>query len=124
MSKGSIKWQCINNCGACCRLDPYQREEAIEALDDKQRKTYFEMVNLDGWCKHYDSGGRRCRIYDSRPEFCKVSSLKSLFHLSPSELDLFAIDCCRQQIRSVYGGRSTELRKFERNLRQPHKKNH
>ncbi|MED5469666.1 MAG: YkgJ family cysteine cluster protein, partial [Cyanobacteriota bacterium] len=30
--------------------------------------------------------------------------------------------CCRQQIRSVYGGRSRELRKFERSLRLPFQK--
>jgi hypothetical protein len=122
MPKRSIKWQCINNCGACCRLDPSERAEAIEVLDEKQRKIYFEMVNRDGWCRHYDSGSRRCRIYDSRPDFCRVSSLKSLFHLRQGESDSFAINCCRQQIRWVYGGKSPELRKFERNLRLLNKK--
>ena len=41
--------------------------EALEALNDEDQATYLEMVGEDGWCIHYDSGGRRCRIYDERP---------------------------------------------------------
>ena len=72
------------------------------------------MVGEDGWCKHYDSGGRRCRIYAERPDFCRVSSLADLFDVPAEDTDAFAIACCNQQIRSLYGGRSSEMRRFTR----------
>ena len=69
MSSQPLQWQCISQCGACCRLAPEERPEAIEALNDEDQATYLAMVGEDGWCIHYDSGGRRCRIYDERPRF-------------------------------------------------------
>ena len=107
----------MDQCGACCRLAPDERPEAVEALNPLQQQQYLSMVGDDGWCIHFDSGSRRCRIYDSRPDFCRVSSLCGLFGIEPEQMDPFAIDCCRQQIRSVHGGRSRELRKFERLIR-------
>ena len=53
------------------------------------------------------------------PDFCRVSSLCSLFGVDDEQADAFAISCCRQQIRSVHGGRSRELRKFESQIRFP-----
>ena len=55
--------------------------------------------------------------YDSRPTFCRVSQLGQLFDVGTDDLDAFAIDCCHQQIRSVYGGRSKVMRRFNRGLR-------
>lgn len=72
-------WRCISGCGACCRLDPSLRGEDLDCLDDDQRRTYLAMVGEDGWCIHFDTGGRRCRIYDSRPDFCRVENLVALF---------------------------------------------
>ena len=72
------------------------------------------MVGEDGWCIHYDSGGQRCTIYAERPDFCRVSELGSLFDVPPDDLDLFAVSCCRQQIRATYGGRSGVMRRFNR----------
>jgi Fe-S-cluster containining protein len=117
MLDGSGTWRCLHQCGACCRLAPEERPEALEALDDAQRQLYLEMAGPDGWCRHYDSGGRRCRIYEERPDFCRVSNLADLFAVEASDAEAFAIACCRQQIRSVHGGRSLELRKFNRALR-------
>ena len=54
-------WSCVSNCGACCRLDPAQRPEALEALSTEQKQTYLKMVGSDGWCIHFDTGSRRCR---------------------------------------------------------------
>ncbi|WP_115015188.1 YkgJ family cysteine cluster protein [Synechococcus sp. UW140] len=112
MARGKPSWSCISQCGACCRLAPDERPEALEVLNDEQREIYLGLVGVDGWCRHYDSGGRRCRIYDDRPDFCRVTSLASLFEVPPDQADSFAISCCHQQIRSVYGGRSRELRRF------------
>ncbi|HJN35258.1 MAG: YkgJ family cysteine cluster protein [Prochlorococcus sp.] len=119
MKRTSAQWRCMKQCGACCRLAPEERPEALQALNPSQRELYLDMVAADGWCKHFDSGGRRCRIYDQRPDFCRVSELGTMFDVGPGQIDAFAICCCRQQIRSVFGGRSPELRKFERMLRCP-----
>jgi uncharacterized protein len=124
----SPQWQCISGCGACCRLDPEQRQDALEALTPDQRQSYMAMVGTDGWCVYYDSGGRRCRIYQERPDFCRVSNLLALFapELPPAgpenwgaEAHGLAISCCRQQIRSEYGGRGKVMRRFERAIRRP-----
>jgi uncharacterized protein len=112
-------WSCIGGCGACCRLDPEQRQDALDALSPDQRAQYLAMVGSDGWCIHFDTGRRRCRIYGERPEFCRVSSLVDLFNVPIEEGEGFAIACCRQQIRQEYGGRSTVLRRFEQATRQP-----
>lgn len=118
MSGAMGSWTCISQCGACCRLCPEEREEALEALSDDQRRLYLSMVGPDGWCLNYDSGGRRCRIYETRPDFCRVQQLGELFHVCDTDLETFAVSCCRQQIRSVYGGRSGVLRRFDRALRR------
>jgi hypothetical protein len=112
-------WSCVSACGACCRLDPAQRPEALEALTPGQRSTYLAMVGADGWCIHFDTGGRRCRIYAERPEFCRVEKLADLFAVPLPQQEAFAIACCRQQIRVEYGGKSSELKRFERALRTP-----
>ncbi len=112
-----LHWSCLSQCGACCRLAPAERQEALEALNPDQQSLYLEMVGEDGWCQHFDRGGRRCRIYDHRPDFCRVSALPDLFHVDSEDFDAFAIGCCRDHIRSVHGGRSLELRRFERLIR-------
>ena len=72
-------WRCIQGCGACCRLDPALRPEALDALNAEQRHQYLAMVGADGWCIHFDTGGRRCRVYSDRPDFCRVENLMRLF---------------------------------------------
>ncbi len=134
----SPQWQCIAGCGACCRLDPALREDALEALDPQQREVYLAMVGPDGWCIHFDTGARRCRVYSERPDFCRVSNLAQLFapeldgvqaaedHPSadspqqwPAEMHALAIGCCIDQIRSEYGGRGRVMRRFQRAIRRP-----
>ena len=111
-------WRCIAGCGACCRLDPALRAEALEALNDDQRRQYLAMVGPDGWCIHFDTGGRRCRVYADRPDFCRVDNLMRLFGAEGEEADALAIRCCTQQIRSEYGGRGRVMRRFLRAIRQ------
>ena len=114
MNKQSPSWQCIHQCGACCRLCPEERGEALAALSENQRTKYLSMVGDDGWCIHYDSGGQRCTIYSDRPDFCRVSELGALFDVPTDDIDSFAIACCRQQIRATHGGRSGVMRRFNR----------
>ena len=114
MTRQKHQWTCIKHCGACCRLAPDERADALAALSDDQQTTYLAMVGADGWCIHYDTGSQRCRIYDERPDFCRVSELGRLFEVPADALDGFAITCCNQQIRSTYGGRSDVMRRFKR----------
>jgi len=122
-ARSPLQWRCIAGCGACCRLDPAERQEALAALSPEQRRQYLAMVGPDGWCRHYDTGGRRCRIYAERPGFCRVENLPLLFAQEaastspPLDADALAIACCRQQIRSEYGGRDRVMRRFERAIR-------
>jgi len=118
MSKGSPLWQCINGCGACCRLDPERRGEALAALNAEQRATYMDLVAADGWCRHFDTGNRRCRIYADRPDFCRVQRLLALFGQEGEDFDSFAISCCLQQIRSEEGGRGRVMKRFMRAIRR------
>jgi Fe-S-cluster containining protein len=118
MSKGSPIWQCISGCGACCRLDPDRRGEALAALNAEQRSTYMDLVAADGWCRHFDTGNRRCRIYADRPDFCRVQRLLALFGQEGEDFDSFAISCCLQQIRSEEGGRGRVMRRFQRAIRR------
>ncbi|MEB3235524.1 MAG: YkgJ family cysteine cluster protein [Cyanobacteriota bacterium] len=117
----SPRWQCIQGCGACCRLDPALRQEAIDLLSPQQQERYHSLVGEDGWCKHFDTGARRCRIYDNRPDFCQVANLVHLFgeaDLGSTAGDAFAIACCKQQIRSEYGGRGKVMRRFLQAIRR------
>lgn len=116
---GPGRWRCISGCGACCRLDPSLRPEALAALSPEQRQRYLAMVGADGWCIHFDTGNRRCRIYDTRPDFCRVSSLMALFGAEGVDADDLAIRCCTQQIRSEVGGRGMVMRRFLRAIRRP-----
>lgn len=111
-------WRCIQGCGACCRLDPALRPEALDALNAEQRHQYLAMVGADGWCIHFDTGGRRCRVYADRPDFCRVENLMRLFGAEGEEADALAIRCCTEQIRSEYGGRGRVMRRFLRAIRQ------
>lgn len=125
MACSRTTWQCISGCGACCRLDPAERGEALDALTPEQRSEYLAMVGPDGWCIHFDTGGRRCRIYNERPSFCRVENLITLFgsnddqpEAEPLDGDALAIACCKQQIRSEYGGRGRVMRRFLRAIRR------
>jgi Fe-S-cluster containining protein len=112
-------WRCISACGSCCRLDPSLRSEALEALSPQQRATYLALVGPDGWCVHYDTGGQRCRIYDTRPDFCRIDALVELFGQQQEDGNALAIACCKQQIRSESGGRGRVMRRFLRAIRKP-----
>ncbi len=113
------RWQCIQQCGACCRLDPDQRQDALDALSPEQKELYLSMVGADGWCIHFNSGSRSCRIYDTRPDFCRVSNLSRLFGTDAQNTDALAIACCQQQIRSEYGGRGRVMKRFLKAIRRP-----
>lgn len=110
-------WRCVKQCGACCNLDPNERD-VEEYLVPEQLAIYLSMVGEDGWCVNLDRDTRACNIYEDRPSFCRVQedTFVAMFGIEPEELNDFAIDCCTQQIEGVYGDRSLEAIRFEREL--------
>jgi len=108
-------WLCINQCGACCHLDPAERPNLDEYLSPEELELYLGMVGEDGWCINFDPTTRTCRIYAERPRFCRVTpeSFQDLFGIAPEELNDFAIDCCHQQISGVYSEHSPEKNRFD-----------
>jgi uncharacterized protein len=108
-------WQCIKQCGACCNLDPADRPDLDDYLSPPELELYLSMVGEDGWCVNFDHTMRECRIYSDRPRFCRVESevFQDMYGVEPEEVNDFAIDCCRQQIKGVYGDRSLEILRFD-----------
>ena len=107
-------WQCIQNCGACCQLDPSDRPNLEDYLTPEELAHYLSLVGDDGWCINYDRDQRRCTIYETSHDFCRVQpvTFSRMFGIEPADLDEFAIDCCEQQIAGVYGNQSEELDRF------------
>lgn len=105
------QWHCIENCGACCNLDPSERPDLENYLTAEELKLYLSMVGEDGWCVNYDHDSRKCTIYDDRPRFCRVTSdnFEVMYDISSDEFEEFAIDCCHQQIEAIYGEESAEM---------------
>ena len=107
-------WQCVKQCGACCHLDPSDRPDLDTYLEEADLALYLSLVGEDGWCIHFDTTSRECRIYDERPSFCRVQAdtFGAMYDIAPNELNDFAIDCCQQQIEGVYGHPSPEWERF------------
>jgi Fe-S-cluster containining protein len=108
-------WQCINSCGACCRLAPEERPDVADYLTPEDYTKYLLMAGADGWCIHFDQINRNCTIYETRPQFCRVlpETFQTMYGVAPEELNDFAIECCYQQIESIYGEDSLEMLRFE-----------
>ncbi len=106
----------MQNCGACCQLNPADRPDLDSYLTPAQLAIYLGMVGEDGWCINFDQATRQCQIYDKRPSFCRVTAetFQAMFGIEPEELNDFAIDCCREQIEDIYGDHSLEMLKFDR----------
>jgi uncharacterized protein len=111
-------WHCVKQCGACCNLNPAERPDLAEYLVPEELLLYLSMVGADGWCINFDQTTRECQIYDDRPRFCRVQAdvFQDLYGVEPEALNDFAIDCCRQQIEGVYGDRSLEMLRFDREI--------
>jgi uncharacterized protein len=111
-------WQCVKQCGACCNLTPADRPELEQYLTTEELELYLSLVGEGGWCVHFDHTTRECKIYADRPRFCRVEHdiFHDLYGIEPEDLNDFAIDCCYQQIEGVYGDRSLELLRFEREV--------
>lgn len=113
-------WRCIEQCGACCHLDPAARPGLKSYLTPAELAQYLALVGEDGWCIHFNADTRQCRIYADRPRFCRVeaTTFQAMYGIRPEALADFAIGCCRQQIAGVYGRRSEVMRRFNDAVRR------
>ena len=109
-------WRCVKQCGACCHLDPNDRPDLDLYLTPTELELYLSMVGSNGWCVNYDPLKRECRIYENRPRFCRVETeiFCEMYDIEREEVSDFAIDCCHEQIESIYGDRSLEMLRFDR----------
>ena len=108
------KWRCVENCGACCHLDPQDRPDLADYLSAEELELYLSMVGEDGWCVNFDRQTRKCTIYEQRPRFCRVQPdiFQDMYEIAITEFNDFAIACCRQQITGVYGEDSPEIDRY------------
>jgi Fe-S-cluster containining protein len=108
-------WQCVQTCGACCFLAPDERPDLAEYLTAEQLNLYLSLVGEDGWCLNYDKDSRTCRIYEQRPDFCRVTAhtFEAMFGIAGDDLNEFAIDCCHEHIEDIYGAHSPEMQRFD-----------
>lgn len=108
------EWRCIEGCGACCYLEPSDRPDLDTYLTLKELELYLSMVGEDGWCINYDHQTRKCSIYQQRPGFCQVKpeTFEKMYGVSEQEFNQFAIDCCHEQIESIYGRKSEEMNNY------------
>ncbi|GER57296.1 hypothetical protein STAS_35099 [Striga asiatica] len=109
-------WQCIQNCGACCKLDKGPTFPTPEEFfdDPSDIELYKSMVGEDGWCINYDKGSRKCSIYAERPYFCRVEPgiFEALYGIDKKKFNKEACSCCVDTIKAVYGTNSQELEEF------------
>lgn len=113
------EWRCLKNCGACCNLEPGDRPDLETYLTPADLELYLSMVGEDGWCINFDHQTRECKIYENRPVFCRVKPdiFEQMYDVSPEEFNDFAIDCCHQQIESIYGRKSEEMNNYRQQVR-------
>ena len=106
-------WTCIENCGACCKFDLHERSDLADKLNKDDIALINSITDKDGWCKNLDRENKKCLIYETRPHFCRVNEFSITFKRYLKSGDKFLIDCCKQHISSVYGGKSKEMKTFK-----------
>jgi len=106
-------WSCIENCGACCKLDLSERDNLANKLSNEDIALIKSMTSKDGWCKYLDKNNKKCMIYKSRPHFCRVNEFSVEFNDYLKNGDKFLISCCKQHISSIYGKKSEQMIMFK-----------
>ncbi|XP_010691458.2 uncharacterized protein LOC104904779 [Beta vulgaris subsp. vulgaris] len=114
-------WQCVQSCGACCKLakDPTfaTPEEIFDNPSDIE--LYESLVGADGWCIHFDKSNRTCSIYEDRPYFCRVEPdvFQNLYGINKRKFNKEACSFCKDTIKTIYGADSEELDRFNKAIR-------
>ena len=111
-----MSWSCIENCGACCKFDLEDRIGLESKLSRNDIAKIKSMTDIDGWCKYLDKETKKCKIYESRPHFCRVDKFSKNFNEYFQFGDKFLIDCCKQHISSNYGKKSPQMNNFKTTL--------
>ncbi|KAL8193325.1 hypothetical protein R6Q57_026906 [Mikania cordata] len=115
--KKEALWQCVKNCGACCKLDKGPSFPTPEEIfdDSSDIQLYKSLVGSDGWCIHFEKSTRTCSIYDDRPYFCRVEPhvFETLYGIDKNKFNQEACSSCIDTIKAVYGSQSEELDKFK-----------
>lgn len=109
-------WRCMPHCGACCKLDDFDRDVLHDMLKSETDVVeYLGMIGSDGWCKWFDSFSRKCTIYENRPRFCRATPdvFNQLYDVPVGQFDEFAISCCEFHIANSYGAESNEAFRFD-----------
>ncbi|WGT67565.1 YkgJ family cysteine cluster protein [cyanobacterium endosymbiont of Epithemia clementina EcSB] len=111
-------WQCVTECGACCNLDPVDYPNLEDYLTLDEITHYFSLVGKGRWCINFDHDTRKCRIYQKRPDFCRVTphTFEKMYKIERTEFNDFAIECCQQQIAGVYGENSLEMEHYKQEV--------
>ena len=107
-------WSCIENCGACCRFDLTERDNLSRVLNSNDIALINSMTSNDGWCKYFDKSSKKCKIYETRPHFCRVNEFSKSFKGFLQNGDEFLINCCTQHISSIYGIKSNQMKNFKK----------
>jgi Fe-S-cluster containining protein len=107
-------WACVKNCGACCKLGPLDSRPDLESYltrtalhhssisnitlilsyhPAEDLKLYKSMIGPDDWCVHFDQSNRMCKIYDERPQFCRVELTRfiKMFDIEPEEFTVIRL---------------------------------
>lgn len=114
--QSNVKWKCMSDCGACCKLDDFDEPVLREMLkDEKDVVEYLDMISPNGWCKWFDSFSRKCTRYDSRPRFCRATPevFQQMYDVPVDEFDSFAMSCCDFHIGNSFGEQSQEFLRYQ-----------
>ncbi|KAK6943727.1 putative zinc- or iron-chelating domain containing protein [Dillenia turbinata] len=110
------KWQCVRDCGACCKLDKGPSFATPDEIfdDPSDIQLYRSLIGPDGWCIHFEKSTRTCSIYPNRPYFCHVEPeiFETLYGIDKKGFNREACSCCRDTIKAIYGVHSKELNNF------------
>ncbi|KAH0902658.1 hypothetical protein HID58_042161 [Brassica napus] len=98
-----LTWQCIEGCGACCKL---AKDFAFATPDDDPDdvELYRSMIGDDGWCINYDKATCKCSIY--------AEVFKTLYGIEEKKFSKETCSCCIDTIKTIHGSDSKELDKF------------
>jgi len=85
------------HCGACCTLI-HENWIGYEKFKEKG------WILPDSVCANYDAATKSCRIYEQRPDVCRLNTEKRLLGWDiPDELWLLHVEqCCEESHMRVY----------------------
>ncbi|CAH2074434.1 unnamed protein product [Thlaspi arvense] len=93
-----LTWQCVEGCGACCKL---AKDFAFATPDE----IFDDPDDVE--------------LYRNRPYFCRVEPevFQTLYGIEQKKFNKEACSCCIDTIKTIYGSDSKELDNFNRAIR-------